>query len=103
MLDGYPVNVGDSVYVLGIGSGTVTSINSEGGFSVKTGNGEIYYRDGGYIGNQRRVYWEDPMIITPPKNRKFWKAFVAVTKVLYQQAATFYKQGATINVENSVD
>ena len=101
MLDGYPVNVGDSVYVLGIGAGMVTSINSEGGFSVKAGNGEIYYRDGGYLGNQRRVYWADPLIVIPPKDRKFWKAFTTVCKTFYKQAATFNTLGDTVDVEDT--
>lgn len=95
MIDGYPVVIGDVVHVLGIGAGTVTSINSDGGFTVQTGNGEAYYRDGGYIGNQRRVYWADPLIITPPKNRRFWRAFTSVVSNLYAQCKVFYELGDT--------
>lgn len=93
MLDGYPVNLGDVVHVLGIGAGTVTKVTNDGGFTVKTGNGEANYRAGGLIGNQRRVYWADPLIIIPPKNRRFWRAFVTLAEMLYQQCSVFYKLG----------
>ena len=85
MIDGSPVMIGDIVHVLGIGSGTVTSVKKDGGFSVRTGNGEAYYRTGGYIGNQRRVFWADPVIILPPKDRRLWRAFVKVSRALYEQ------------------
>ena len=93
MLDGYPVAIGDPVYVMGIGSGVVTSTNADGGFSVRAGAGELYYRDGGYIGNQKRVFWADPMILTPPKNRRLWRCFVNVASVLYSQLEKVYKLG----------
>lgn len=93
MLDGYPVLIGDTVHVLGIGSGQVVSVNSDGGFTVRTGAGDAYFRAGGLIGNQRRVYWADPMIITPPKNRRFWRTFVNLATVLYNQLDTVLKMG----------
>ena len=93
MLDGYPVNIKDVVYVLGVGAGTVTSITADGGFTVKTGNGEAFYRDGGYIGNQKRVFWADPMIVTPPKNSRFWRAYVHMAELLFKEAKAFYSYG----------
>lgn len=94
MLDGYPVNIGDVVYSLGVGTGTVTAVNADGGFSVKHGNGEVYYRDGGYIGNKKRVYWADPLIIVPPKDRRVWRAFCKIVVSLWGQLNTFTKLGA---------
>lgn len=93
MLDGYPVNMGDPVHVLGLGSGTVISTNMDGGFTVRVGTGEMYFRDGGYVGNQKRVFWADPMIVVPPKDTKFWRAFVKTATVLYEQAEVFYESG----------
>lgn len=93
MLDGYAVNMGDVVYVVGVGSGTVTGVNMDGGFTVKTGNGETFYRDGGYIGNQKRVYWSDPYIVTPPKDRRFWRAYVHMAEKLFSEAKEFYRYG----------
>lgn len=96
MLDGYPVNIKDVVYVLGVGSGTVTSITADGGFTVRTGNGEAFYRDGGYVGNQKRVFWSDPMIVTPPKDRRFWRAYVRMAQLLFKEGKEFYKYGDEI-------
>ena len=93
MLDGSPVAIGDSVYVLGIGSGTVTSVNVDGGFTVRAGSGEAYYRDGGFIGNQKRVFWADPLIITPPKNRRLWRAFVQIATLLFAKVEEVYQYG----------
>lgn len=93
MLDGYPVLIGDTVHILGIGAGQVVSVNADGGFTVRTGSGDAYYRDGGFIGNQRRVYWADPMIVVPPKNRRLWRAFISVATVMYKQLETVLKMG----------
>lgn len=93
MLDGYPVEIGDVVYILGIGAGTVTGVNVSGGFTVKTGVGETFYRDGGYIGNQKRVYWSDPFLVTPVKDRRFWRAFVRMVNKLYAESKEFYRYG----------
>lgn len=99
MLDGYPVSIGDTVFVMGIGSGSVVSVNADGGFTVRTGTGDAYFRDGGYIGNQKRVYWEDPFIITPPKNRRLWRAFVQMANSLFSQVDTIYRLGGHTDEE----
>lgn len=103
MLDGQPVVLGDSVFVMGLGTGTVTSVNSDGGFTVKTGTGESFFRDGGYIGNQKRVYWADPYIITPPKNRRLWRAFVGLAVALYEKVEVIYRLGGHDNDEAPVE
>lgn len=103
MIDGYPVELGDTVYVLGIGTGNVVAVNNDGGFTVRTGNGEAYYRSGGYVGNQRRVYWADPMIVVPPKNRRLWRAFVKVAQVLFSQVSVFYKLGEDEDAGKAVE
>lgn len=103
MLDGYPVSLGDSVFVMGLGTGTVTSVNTDGGFTVKTGTSESYFRDGGYIGNQKRVYWADPYIITPPKNRRLWRAFVGLAVVVYEKVNTIFQLGGHEDAEEPVE
>lgn len=101
MLDGYPVNNGDVVYVLGIGSGTVTSVNVDGGFTVRTGKGEAFYRDGGYIGNQKRVFWSDPFLVVPVKDRRFWRAFSHMVEQLYKECKEFYRYGEEQDTDNA--
>lgn len=89
MVNGYPVHIHDTVFVLGVGAGTVTAISADGGFTVKTGQGESHFRDGGYLGNQRRVYWSDPILLDPPKDHFLWTAFVEVVKVIYKNFTSF--------------
>jgi len=85
MIDGVKVNIGDTVYVLGIGSGQVTKVSSDGGFSVRTGSGEASYRSGGYVANKRRVYWANPIFITPPNDPVLWRAFTELSTDLYNK------------------
>lgn len=82
MIDGHPVRVKDNVFVLGVGNGVVTKVAPDG-FYVKTSRGESNYRTGGFVGNQRRVFWHNPVFLLPPKNRKLWKAATELAIVLY--------------------
>lgn len=94
MLDGESVVIGDTVFVQGVGAGTVIRVEADGGFVVKTGNGQQHYRSGGMIGNVRKVYWHDPVIVTPPKNLRLWNAFVAMAKTDYAQVKGLFETGA---------
>lgn len=75
MLDGVEVNVRDVVYVLGLGYGEVVSVSTDGSFKVKIQRSTQEYRDGGKIGNVRKVYWHDPLFIVPPKDATLWATF----------------------------
>ena len=75
MLDGVEVNVKDTVFVLGQGYGTVASVSADGSFKVKIGRSTQEYRDGGLIGNVRKVYWHDPLFVVPPKDATLWATF----------------------------
>lgn len=88
MLDGYPVKINDTVFVLGVGVGVVTRVTADGGFYVKTSRGENHYRTGGYTGLQRRVYWQDPVFLLPPKNKKLWLAITKLSLTLYKSIVT---------------
>lgn len=93
MIDGYEVNIGDNVYVSGIGTGTVISVNPDGGFSVRTGSGITYYRDGGFIGNIRKVYWADPIIINPPKDAQLWNTYKELAVNNYVMLSSLFATG----------
>jgi hypothetical protein len=97
MIDGYNVNVGDTVFILGVGRGTVSSIADDGSFSVKIGRGVQHFSDGGMVGNTRRVYWHDPVLFNPPKDVNVWNTI--------KQAAFYIKNlierlyGARVKVD----
>ena len=95
MIDGVDVKIGDNVFVLGFGHATVTSISNNGSFTVKVGrSGTQLIRDGGYIGNSRRVFWHDPFIITPPKNLQLWQAFKNMALNDYNQLIELFRSGS---------
>lgn len=93
MIDDVPVHINDAVHVLGLGDGLVTSISSDGSFEVKLGNGKVNVRKGGYIGNVRKVYWHNPMIVVPPKDEQLWTNFVRLSQNDYAQLVELFKSG----------
>lgn len=99
MLDGVQLAIGDVVFVLGIGAGTVVRIESDGGFTVRTGNGQQHYRAGGKIGNVRKVFWHDPLLVIPPRDLRLWNAFKAMAQSNYAQLVALFKSGAIPDAE----
>ena len=66
------VAIGDTVYDVTQGSGTVVStmFNS---IQVKFKNGvSINYDDTGHYAGVRRLYWHNPVVLEPPKDRALW-------------------------------
>ena len=95
MIDGVEVKIGDTVFVLGFGHATVTSISDDGSFTVKVGrSGTQLIRSGGYIGNSRRVFWHDPFIIVPPKDDRLWQAFRSMALNDYAQLVELFRSGS---------
>lgn len=83
MINGYDVRVGDRVYVMNRGDGTVTFVGADQSFDVSLGSSTLHFSTGGYIGQRRHVYWKNPVIIDPPKNAVWWTAFVNMIKAAY--------------------
>jgi hypothetical protein len=69
MLDGDDVQRGDAVWDVLLGAGHVEDAFPDGGFLVRYGQRSIRYSNGGYFGGARRVYWFNPVIYLPRKNR----------------------------------
>lgn len=93
MLDGANVSLGDSVYVDAIGTGTVVSLSSDGGFAVKVGNSIYNIRSGGYVGNVRKVYWHNPLMVIPPKNLHLWNTIKGMTERNYKMLQDLFREG----------
>ena len=94
MLDGQEVHIGDSVHVIGTGDGIVSSVSADGSFTIKLGDkGSLRVRDGGYVGNVRKVYWFNPIIIVPPKNMKLWINAKKMAQINYDILLDLYNNG----------
>lgn len=83
-LDNSPINLNDSVYDLVYGVGSVTSV-TDTVISVKFKNGRtLSYDVGGRINGIRRLFWHDPLIIAPPKNKRIWDTFRRIVLDVYK-------------------
>jgi len=101
MLDNEEVNIGDAVFVLGLGYGTVTSISADGSFRVKLKGAVQEFRNGGYIGSVRKVFWHDPVFIVPPKNASLWATVKEQTKYNYDLIRKILRAGGVIPEDTS--
>jgi hypothetical protein len=74
MLDGFVVNIGDTVWdVLLAAVGTVTATPGGGMFTVDFQNGRVLtYTTGGLLAGARRAYWLNPVLTLPEKADPQW-------------------------------
>lgn len=78
------VSIGDRVYDLTQGNGTVidTTFNE---IAVRFDNGvRIAFDSTGHYGGVRRLYWHNPIVVEPPKNNSLWVTLVACIKPIYE-------------------
>ncbi|HGB9753262.1 hypothetical protein [Escherichia coli] len=81
MINGVAPYVGARVYDIQQGFGTITQVEPDMSFVVDLGGGRVLrYSQGGYVGNSRRVYWKNPIIVEPVDDDRTWDTFVTVAK-----------------------
>lgn len=86
MINGSPVKVGDTVYVLGFGGGlSVDYVHDDGSFDVKVrGNSRAHFSADGSSNGLRQVYWDNPIFIDPPKDVLVWRAFKKMAAAIWE-------------------
>lgn len=84
MLDGFVVEVGDSVWdILLALTGTVVATPGGGMFTVDFGSGKVLtYSSGGNIAGARRAYWLNPVMVIPRKAEQRWAAMTQAAIVV---------------------
>jgi hypothetical protein len=91
------VRLSDSVYVLGFGPGTVVRVlPGAGGFVVNVpGRGDKHFTVDGCVGvgTDRRVYFQNPIVVEPPRNKKLWDAYVDLSRRLFELIGRLDKSG----------
>ena len=81
MINGIAPYVGASVYDIQQGYGTIFQVEPDMSFVVDFGSGRVLrYSKGGYVGNSRRVYWKNPVIVEPVDDDRTWDTFVTIVK-----------------------
>jgi len=75
VLDGDPVNLGDTVHDVVYGVGEVVELKVEGRFRVRFAGNKFYVYDGNGVradARQRTLYWHDPVLVIPNKDDISW-------------------------------
>ena len=86
----------DSVFVMGQGYGRVAKILPDGSFVVAVpGRGEQHFSAAGTLGSSlvRKLYYQDPIIVEPPKNKAVWLAYKRLAEALYKEVAALSGSG----------
>lgn len=74
VLDNHPLTIDDRVYEIINGYGTVTDISSKT-IVVKFPNGRrMSFSNKGEYKGIRRLYWHNPIFISPPKDINAWSS-----------------------------
>lgn len=101
MINKETVNIGEPVYVLGMGPGIVQSVDRTGGFSVKIKGGEVQsFSRGGYVGKRRRVYWHNPLVMDPPKDKRLWAAYTRLATSVWNELVALHNAGYQIEADD---
>lgn len=103
MIDGYVVEKGDKVWVMGHGYCQVITKANDGSFTVKTGKGRLNFSRGGYSNTVKKVFWHNPCFFNPPKTGALWAAFISVASPLLRSIMSLYNQGYIEDEEDSED
>lgn len=92
------VNINEKVYIVGRGYGIVKQIDSKGNFVVATAKrGMINVNSKGEVGGIRCAYYQDPFIMEPPRNSRFWNDFVKLTRTFYSLLRTYGVYGKDVD------
>lgn len=89
MINGTAPVVGKQVYDMNLGYGKIISVEPDLSFVVDFGAGRRQrFSTGGFVGNIRRVYWENPVVVEPMADDASWQTFVSVARQMYQMVRT---------------
>jgi hypothetical protein len=94
IMDGDTVNVGDKVYDVFYGDGTVSEllVDNRARVIFRTKPYGLVFGDNG-VGvryTQRTLYWHDPILMAPPKNVRLWLFLRPVIIKLVSDARTHF-------------
>lgn len=87
-LDGYDVNIGDSVYDVAHGTGKVMELLVENRFRVHFSSGQYFVFDSSGRTNRypnRTLYWHNPVLMAPLKDDTKWASAAAICRTVAEQ------------------
>lgn len=88
ILNNEVVNIGDKVYDVAKGYGSVVSTQFNE-IQVRFNDGQrITYDSVGKYAGVKRLYWHNPVVIEPTKDNKLWGTLVNCLKSIHQHLST---------------
>jgi hypothetical protein len=89
MINGAEPVVGKQVYDMNLGYGRIIAVEPDLSFVVDFGASRRQrFSTGGFVGNIRRIYWENPVVVEPMADDTSWQTFVSVARQMYQMVRT---------------
>lgn len=84
MINGTSPIEGKQVYDIMSGYGRIISVEPDESFVVEfSKKSKLRFSSGGYLGNQRRIYWDNPIVVEPTATDKNWQVFLSVARQIY--------------------
>jgi hypothetical protein len=83
MLDGFVVEVGDTLYDLLLNQQGAVIMSASGQVTLDFGLGRILtYSGNGEFAGRRRLYWRNPILTLPEKDDTQWQLLQAVVTAI---------------------
>lgn len=84
MINGKAPYLGAELYDIQHGFGTVAQVEPDMSFVLDFKGGRTArYSSGGFVGNARRVYWNNPIIVEPEDDKDIWTTFITIVRPIY--------------------
>ena len=85
MINGTSPIEGKQVYDIMSGYGRIIAVEPDESFVVEFAKKrQIRFSAGGYLGNMRRIYWDNPIVVEPTADDKNWQTFLTVARAIYE-------------------
>lgn len=86
-LHGYPAKVGESVYDLVWGTGTIAEVLPDARLRVTFATRDYVFNDAGQSRSVQRptLYWHNPVMIVPQKSEPVWNKTVRICRAVHSE------------------
>lgn len=83
------VQIGDTLYDLSNGQGEVTALTSNSIEVLFTNGRRLKFNEHGQIDGVRRLFWQYPVFLDPPKDIKQWEKTVKAMSSIFKIIESF--------------
>lgn len=88
-LSGSPVQIGDEIYDIAIGRGEVSHVGNETIEVLFDDGRRISFNKYGQLNGVRRLFWQYPILVEPPKEKQLWTKLSTTILSIYKMLRDF--------------